>query len=253
MLRVVIAPLFLIATISCKGGDDDDDSTQDATPVDTGDEPDSGEVDMGTPDTGVPNQCNPVDGTGCPNANEFCVYVVAQDNAQCRTLPNMNAFETGCIVAQQNCAPGLTCIQLQGEAAPTCKQVCANADQGAACGGLQGMSTDYVCVFFDAGGGMLTDFGVCDGVDTCVPFNDMCPAGEACGIADQMGNTACFPEGNNGIGMACGGAAGGCMRGGICVNVNMMGAQCHPPCDPANPVCAMGACNPVANGWGICI
>ena len=251
MLRVVIAPLFLIAFIGCKGGDDDDDSTQDATPVDTGDEPDSGEVDMGTPDTGVPAACNPVDGTGCPNANEYCVYVVAQDTAQCRTLPNMNAFETGCIVAQQNCAPGLTCVQLQGEAGPTCKQTCANADQGARCSTLQGMSSDYVCVFFDAGGGMLTDYGVCDGVNTCQPYNDMCPAGQACGLVDSQGTTACVTDGTVMLGGDC--STANCMRGGICVNVNMMGARCHPPCDPANDMCAMGACNAVAMGWGICI
>ncbi len=220
-------PLLLLPlALACSGSDDDRDSGLKPT-GDAGTNPDAtvSEMDAGSdgPDTGVVGPCNPLDGSGCANPNEFCVL---QQNAlgQCRLLPNQNPHEAACDLQLQDCAPGYMCIVFQGEAGPTCRKTCDGL-----CNGVTGMSPNYSCISFVAN----AEYGVCLGTgDTCTPANDMCPQGETCALVSQQGDTACTMAGTGQIGQACAGGGSGCAEG-VCINLGT--PTCYEGCDQMNP------------------
>lgn len=182
------------------------------------------------------NACNPAEKAAACPAGETCSLVSQNGDTSCEMSGTAMAGQS--CGPQMNCADGLICVNVGqgGVCWEACDQAnpCTNAN--ATCLGLQGI-----------------DWGLCEEVMACVPYDDQCPANEYCAIADAMGNTACAPEGPNALGAECGGAMGGCMKGGICVATAMgQPATCREPCDPANDQCSQGACAMVANGWGIC-
>jgi hypothetical protein len=252
-MRAAIASVLLLGLVACKGGDDDDDdgmTGMDATVNDTGNVQDTGVTDTGVTDTGVPGACNVYDGTGCPNANEYCVYVAQQNAAMCRTLPAMNGNEMPCNQAMNDCAPGYACGNLGN--GDICYKTCdlANDQQ---CGAVTGMSTDYVCTGFTIMN-MSSIVGFCVGQDLCNPAEGAagCPQGETCSIVSQQGETGCLPQGNAMLGMPCT-PQNNCMSGGICLDVGS-GSQCYAGCDPQN-MCAGGfRCQGLQGfNWGVCL
>jgi hypothetical protein len=246
-----IAPLLAIAIglSACKGDDDDDTTTPDTGTPDTG-TPDTGTPDTGTPDTGVIGACDPYDGTGCANADEYCVFVVQQNMFACRTLPAMNAHETACSQTLNDCAPGYACADLGSGS--LCYKTC-NQTGGTECGAVTGMSPDYVCttIRIDNQDSVV---GLCAGQDLCNPAEKAaaCPGGETCTLVGNA-ETGCQPSGNAAVGQACS-QADNCMAGGICLNVGN-GLTCYEACDTPNP-CTNGTdrCQGLMNlPWGICI
>ncbi len=257
---IFVAPALLIGLVACSGkNNDDDDSTKlkdsgTATP-DSGDNMngDAGEpADTGTPeDSGVPGPCNPVDGSGCPNAGESCVFQTNTSVGQCRTLPAMNGLEQPCNGAQQDCAAGLACVQLQGEAQATCRQVCETAN-GNGCDGLTGMFNDYTCtIVFQPGAA----YGLCQGQNLCNPAEKAaaCPQDMTCSLVSNQGDTGCTPAGTAMLGDVCS-ATAACAPGGVCLNVGD-GMLCYEGCDTQH-ACTAGTdrCQGLQGiAWGICI
>ena len=223
-------------------------------PVDTGvPATDSGvpATDSGVPatDGGTPLVCNPFDGSGCMAPN-ICIFVPNTRMSQCR-MPAAapKTFEQACDGALQDCGAGLTCIQFNGEAMPTCRKTCDPANQGAGCAGLMGASTTgYACI-----GGVqgVTDVAICAPAPTsCVPYNDMCPMNQNC-EAISMTMTGCVPAGPTANGAACTPQA--LCATGNCLNIGS-GAKCWEPCNPAAPACsANGTCLSLQGlSFGIC-
>lgn len=239
-------------TVACSSGRDDDDTSiiknKDAG-ADAGMQDTGVAQDAGPNDTGVTGPCDPINNTGCVDQGTACVFNTTDNEVQCR-IPGMAMHEQTCDQIQHDCEPGYACINL-GDG-PKCYRVC-DADNATVCSNVTGMADQYSCVGLTNANNEELLYGVCVGLDDCVPYDDQCPTGEYCAIADAQGGTACAPEGPNGPGDECGNATGRCMKGGICVQT-MMGqpATCREPCDPANDQCSQGACVAVANGWGIC-
>lgn len=183
--------------------------------------------DAGSGDAGNPGPCDPVDGTGCPGAEQRCVLIVNQTSAtpQCGSTDlGLVGFEEEC--TGQNCEAGLTCIQFTGDPTPTCRQVCT-AGGGAECSGLSGASSSYTCNEFG------DEYGVCIGFEGCSPVDAAsCPNDQTCSIVDgETGETGCTPAGPGVAGSSCASAA--CANGFICLNLGD-GAQCWEPCDDSN-------------------
>jgi hypothetical protein len=199
----------------------------DAGAVDGG----NGNVDAGGGDAG-PVVCNPVDGSGCPNAGQRCVLAIenggTSTDQSCRsTSLELVGLEEECDLTGQNCEAGLVCTNFQGDPNPTCRKVCT-AGSGSECTNLQGGFDSYTCNEFD------DRYGVCIGFAGCDPIDQMsCPTGETCGLVNgATGETGCVQAGPAGAGASCESRA--CMRGLICLNLGE-GGVCWEACDDTNP------------------
>jgi hypothetical protein len=250
------ALLFGIGVAGCSDDKDDDDSMMvkdSGTMSDAGTPADSGMTDTGAvPDTGVPGPCDPTNGTGCTEVDEFCVYQLSMNVTQCRTLPPQamqRQHEQSCNELQQDCAPGLTCANAgQG---PLCYQVC-DAAAANPCAGVTGMSSDYLCGLFDIMGQPST-YGLCQGSDVCNPAEKAAACmNETCTIVTAQADTACQPSGTAMVGQACS-PQNNCVAGAICVDIGS-GAVCWEACDTANPCTnLMATCLDLQNiDWGLC-
>jgi len=208
-------------------GRDGGEGTDGGSGMDGGSGRDAGDAG----DTGGPSACNPVDGTGCPGS-ERCVLSVegggTSTDQACREAEGALAgLEAECDAATQNCEAGLVCVGFQGEAGPTCRQVCSAG--GSECDVVEGASTDYTCNEFG------DEFGVCLGFEPCAPQSPGdCAGDETCSVIDgETSATGCTPAGNAGEGMACGGGTA-CQSGLICLDLGG-GAVCFQPCDEFTP------------------
>ncbi|MFO0723534.1 MAG: hypothetical protein U1E65_07130 [Myxococcota bacterium] len=204
------------------------------------------DVPMGS-DTGLPAQdsgvmmgaCDPIANTGC-TAPEICVFVPNLRMAQCRMPVAMpKTFEQVCTPANNDCAAGLTCLQFQGEANPTCRQNC-NPNGGVdRCAGLAGTSsTGYACL---AGIQGVNDIAFCAAKPAdCVPYNDMCPMNQNCERISQT-MVGCIPSGPTQNGGTCGTAMTSCATGN-CLDIGS-GPTCYEACNAAMPACSnQGIC-----------
>jgi hypothetical protein len=215
------------------------------------------DASMGNPDATVnPPVCDPTTGTGCP-MGQVCDF--SPGNGPRCVMPAAAPVQPGaaCRVAMNECPVGFSCLADQGQPNGVCAKIC----------GLGGMQCAQ---FMDANGNPLicsdevldraSGYGVCAAdLMECVPFNDMCPAGQYCEIVSTAGTGGCVPLAMMpaAIGQPC--QPGTCARGGICLNLGG-GATCQPACDPANGMgCAMNqACTPIGgpNGmplpFGVC-
>ncbi|MEO1228660.1 MAG: hypothetical protein AAFZ18_07130 [Myxococcota bacterium] len=231
---------------SCGG---DDDAAPDAgTPATdagmggtdggmTGD--DMGTDDAGAADSGAPAACNPVDGSGCPT-DEFCVLLFNTGEGQCRTLPDQKAFGATCDPALQDCGPGLSCLQFQGQPEATCLQTCTAGSGGVECANVPDMSRVYSCTVTP--NVPNPTYGACVGNNgaPCNPLDMMsCPGGEVCSVVQGTVNTACAMAGGAMLGENCN--VGNCAEGqGICMNFTG-DPLCYEPCNPAQPACSQNA------------
>lgn len=200
----------------------------DAGAVDGG----NGNVDAGGGDAG-PVVCNPVDGSGCPNAGQRCVLAIenggTSTDQSCRsTSLELVGLEEECDLTGQNCEAGLVCTNFQGDPNPTCRKVCT-AGSGAECTNLQGQSPNYVCNEFD------DRFGVCLGIAGCdFVVADSCPVNQTCDIVDAATRQGdCIEAGSAGAGDSCQSTA--CQRGLVCINIGGEGPRCWEACDDMNP------------------
>lgn len=228
----MLATSLLLTGFAC--GDDDSDpngGTADASVTpDTG-PADTGTVDMGPVDTGVLPACNPVDGSGCPAADEFCVLDFSMDRGSCRLLPDMLDRGQECSSALLNCAPGLSCVSLEQGTPPTCRQACRQG--GSDCDSID-PDEAFVCV-----GGQDNTYGVCVGTggSACDPLANPsdCVLGEVCTSVPGTFETVCAPAGGTQLNGDC--SMNNCAQGqGICLTVSGQ-SSCFEPCDLTNRIC----------------
>lgn len=236
-----------LALAGCSGSETVDAGPPDSGPVDTGVEPDAGEVD-----SGVQGPCNPVDGTGCNQADQFCVLQTSSDDGQCRELINAAGHEQECNQSLQNCEAGYACLLLQGENAPTCRKVCDIRD-GTGCAGLAGSSAAYACNIRLQG---IRRHGFCGpAAAACDPLDNMCPMAENCDFVDNDGNTGCVAAGPVLPGGNC--SMDRCRRGNLCVTLQnvSMDPTCYQPCDLQNPTCTQAnyVCGDIGAPFGLCV
>jgi hypothetical protein len=246
-LRLITSVCFGLALTACSGSDTPDAGPVDAGPVDTGIMPDAG-----PPDTGVQGPCNPVDGTGCNMADNFCVLQTDTDKGQCRELINAAVHEAECNQSLQNCAAGMACLFLEGDDTPVCRKVCTIIG-GAGCEGLTGASATYACNVRLQG---TRRHGFCGEVaPSCDPLNDMCPMSENCDFVDDQGNTGCVAAGPVQLGGSC--VRDRCRRGALCVTLETvsMDPTCYQPCDTQNPTCTQAnyQCGDIGADFGLCV
>lgn len=219
----------------------------DGGPTDLG-APDVGNADGGPFDLGIPDVgnldagtfCDPVAGGPCfpPGA---CHWPAPLDFGVCQPVaPPPLGFEAPCDLGNDQCGVGLTCMFLQGEAAPSCHRVCY-LSSGQGCENLQGSAPSYTCGSISGS----QNYGACLPAGTlCDPLAPVCPAGAVCTfIASQ---TSCEPAGPGQLGDPCS-LSQNCAAGqGMCFDTGN-GGFCRQVCDPATP----GPCGPGANCVGI--
>jgi hypothetical protein len=188
-------------------------------------------------DATVSGPCDPVSGGGC-DTDTVCYYVptagTMTGELSCRIpigMPQKQLEET-CSLGQNDCAPGLQCIQFQGLPNPICFKACSTNAQ---CAGLMGNAERYAC-----------SLGTADGkLRLCAPMGDACdPANPtSCAMTEtcQLVQTGpeCVPAGTAARGAACGGSAmpqDNCGNGLACLNFGD-GAKCQEMCNPNSPMC----------------
>jgi hypothetical protein len=154
----------------------------------------------------------------------------------------------------QDCAPGLTCINIEGN--PMCYQVCTQ-DNPLECDALNDGTNTFLCFPIVRGDQTVTqNFGLCVGRESCNPLDDRCASDETCTLITASSN-ACLQSGPIPIGGDC--SMDFCMKGGVCVpltdqNGNPLGTNCYEPCDLTAPECSAGACQDVGiEGFGLCL
>lgn len=185
--------------------------------------PDSGN---NNPDSGTPAGCNPVTGGNCPQDQTCRLQLSAPAGPVCREpIGGPVAYGASCAGAPDSCAPGLTCLD-PGDGA-ICLKICDAGNNGQ-CAGVGNDPNGYSCL------GPLQaapSYGVCvANLPSCIPWNDMCVAGQYCEYTGGSNNFGCVPEGTSQPGAACT-QQNPCMKGGMCLNLGQ-GAQCQKPCDP---------------------
>jgi hypothetical protein len=229
--RPLAAFMVLGALAACSGGGSN--GAQDAAigtdGAMSGDAGGSVGSDASSQDSGVAGICNPYDGTGCDSI-KFCVWKITDDVLQCRILDMVMVLEESCDQGLLNCAPGLACGYLQGDAGPRCYKIC-DPRTGMGCDGLMGMSASYQCTGLMNAQGQATTYGVCLGAGmVCDPLMDTCAMNETC-TPTQHG-AACAPSGPTTKGGDCTSMA--CVKGLVCIP--LAGAPnpiCYQPCNPA--------------------
>ncbi len=242
-LTLLASSLFLATAVAC-GGDDNTDRDAGVKTKDSGTSSgaDMGTaVDMGTPDTGVQGPCNPVTGADCLAMGQICVYDVNTKMAACR-VPAMTkiGFMEQCSPTLQDCADGLTCNQIQGEATPSCKQVCKVSNGNNDCTSrvpANAMPDQWGCGQLEAN----DEYGLCFNRGTACSPTDMvsnCAMGEVCALADGDFNTSCQPAGTAQLGGACMPGQNNCAAGqGICIPLQE-GTSCYEACTLPGGTCS---------------
>lgn len=216
-------------------------TSMDAGPVDAG-APDLGPVSMPCTATGA---CDPFDLTSCgaglscrPNGTGMteCLPIIAAPLEE----------GTACATAR-DCQPGLVCLDFGGGA--SCHRMCPRGSIGF-CGGE------------DRCFGTLGDacVQVCRSrPEPCDIYAQDCPnPADACTLASDPETrapyTGCRPNGMVGLGGFCGGMAGTCERGLICIREGSA-STCKQVCGPdgGTPVCTAAgeACTGFARTWGV--
>ncbi len=253
-----VVRLLLLAALSlaaCPGGGDD-------TPPDGG-TPDSGKGPDGcfdtpsTADTGVNvTACDPTRGTGCDVVtSRYCVFDFTEDHGACRCLGDApHELGQGCSALQQDCAPGLVCINIgDGE---ICYQACEPGDP-TRCDALDSAEETFLCsALIRPDDSVTMNYGICFGGRACDPLDDRCAADETCALVSANANV-CAPAGSVPIGGDC--STEQCAKGGVCVTLsdadgNPIGTDCYEPCDVAAPACSAGTCTDVGiEGYGLCL
>jgi hypothetical protein len=234
-------------------GLEDASAPDDAGPVDGGAPPvDAGPPDAGPPDLGpmsmpctAAGACDPFDPTSC-GAGLGCRL---NDTGMTECLPVIASprEEGSACTTSRDCQPGLVCLDFGGGFA--CNRMCPRGSIGF-CGGE------------DRCFGTLGD--AC--VQVCRPRPEPCdiyaqdcpnPA-DACTLASDPETrapyTGCRPNGTVGIGGFCGGMAGSCQRGLICIREGSS-STCKQVCGPdgGTPACTAAGevCTGFARTWGV--
>jgi hypothetical protein len=203
----------------------DAESSADVTTADAGSSLDA----SARPDTGIIDNCNPVQQTGCDGGASKCVIenVDAGAGASCyATSPNDLTF--GAVCKPADCAAGLACVKTSTLA--TCVKLCDVYGNGAGC---ESLGNDYECFAVVQG----TNWGSCVKLSAaCQPVSEVpCTATEACEPILRRTGTwefRCEPAGTASDGQLCGQSAmgTGCQRGLVCIQSPNMPATCHRYC-----------------------
>jgi hypothetical protein len=238
--RRALLLLSSLALAACGGGSN-------AGPVDAGpgdaSSADTGVVDAGPVDAGP---CDPTTGGGCA-ADRFCVWLPsgAVELVQCRTIGD-KALNQACSTSLQDCAAGMTCLQLQGDESPTCRQVCT--PDGEECDALP--DGVYACTYLQDTSRM---HGFCRRTGgPCDPLDDRCAVSQVCSLTER--GTFCERSGSTQPGGDC--SMNACRRGGLCVALPDVAPTCYAPCDPMamDPGCGTGRCARLEGyEFGICL
>jgi hypothetical protein len=205
---------------------------------------DSGPVSMPCTPTG---SCNPFDPSPCPSGQKCRVLDTGTQCADLTATPPLGVGDT-CTLDTQ-CGPGLWCVSF-GDGF-SCRTMCAAGSIGecgpdAACTGAVGAEA---CV------------RVCRPIAArCDIYTQDCAvATEACTFAThpETGEryTGCRPEGTLTVGETCGGAAGACARGLVCI-ASGGASSCRQVCGGADggvPTCTVSgeSCTGLARSWGV--
>ncbi|NOY94730.1 MAG: hypothetical protein GXP55_26425 [Deltaproteobacteria bacterium] len=213
------------------------DGAVDAGPVD------AGPVSMPCTPVGA---CDPFDPTACADG-EKC-RVTATGTA-CQALTRTPALSEGATcTSDTDCAAGTWCVSFGADF--ICTATCAAGSIGQ-CG------ADATCL---GRVGAETCVRVCRPIPVrCDIFaQDCADAADACTLTRNSETreryTGCLPDGTQARGEACGGSAGRCARGTICINMSGS-TTCRQVCgaDGGAPTCSAAgeACTGLARSWGV--
>lgn len=230
----------------------------DSAPPDDGLATDAGDIDAVTIDAGTDlgpismpctaaGTCDPFDVTSCPSGQSCRPDAIG--NAACQTLgTTVHAFGEVC-TAGNDCAPGTLCLDFGGGL--HCEQMCPMGSIG-------------FCSGENRCNGTLASSGTAC-IQVCrprpIPCNiytqDCADAAYSCAFATDPETrapyTGCRLTGTVLAGGTCGGTAGACARGLVCINESGVTA-CHQVCGPdaGAPTCAAPeTCTGLAHTWGV--
>jgi hypothetical protein len=234
-LSLPLGQVILAAgVISCSGASSEMNRAMPATADSGSVNLDAMVMDASALDAAVEMECDPIDGSGCTNDN-LCFYIGDPIGVQCRMQvepPKEHGQE--CSRSLKDCRAGFYCVIFQGESGNAkCRKVC-NRSHNRDCESLTGNPDGYECKHtIDA----IRNLGVCAPVvPECLPYDDMCEAGEYCEYTGGRIRCVAVPTSGGRVGGPCS-TAGRCQRGGICITVNNE-AKCYEPCNPDAAACS---------------
>ncbi|HEY3446111.1 MAG TPA: hypothetical protein VGK67_07075 [Myxococcales bacterium] len=172
-------------------------------------------------DGGTPGTCDPFAQTGC--SGQKCS--LDQTGAFVCVAAGAKTDQQDC-TQESDCAAGLACVQINGEAAPKCRAFC-NASKKCV--------TGQACIVGAVGG---TSAILCAVVPACDPWAQTgCNSGQKCTLADTTPTFTCGAAGSKGDLATCAND-GECQAGLVCLDFGD-GSKCHALCGTAK-ACATG-------------
>jgi hypothetical protein len=242
------------------GGGSDANGTTDAGPTDDapgGDanDPgaDSGPAIDGSVDAAVrmpctaAGACDPFDPTSCPG--QACRPTAT--GTMCSDLSATPVAEHGACARDSDCMPGLACLDFADGLGFVCYQMCPEGSTGA-CGAGAACTGTFGDVCIQA---CRPTPAPCDiYAQDCASPTDTCTFVRNPETSDPY--TGCRPAGMQAEGDPCGGSAGSCGHGLVCISTAGRNT-CHQVCDPdiMPAICPTGEeCSGFARTWmvGFC-
>jgi hypothetical protein len=209
----------------------EDAGADDTGAADTGNDTGVNPGDGGPNDSGIPDECNPVDQTGCDTPPETkCVIEGGAPGTEC-VQPSPNDVMLGDPCTGQDCAAGLVCLRdAQTSTQAHCRTVC-DLDSNVGCEALPG---EYECRTAIT----MSNWGTCTELPPiCDPYQQTpCEPDQACQpFLRRTGawEFRCRTAGPVGEGMPCD-ANNRCQRELACVNDDQGNAACKRYCQDDN-------------------
>lgn len=223
-------------------------------------------VDAGLPDVDVPDAtseladattdasqptdaaltiCDPL-APACP-AGQKCVPNSDLGQSVCVAAGTENAVGDTC-VRSTDCVEGAVCISETDGA--FCRELC-DKDDIDSCAGDQTYCLKTL--------GSDPSIGVCGaGPEPCDIYSQDCEEGACVLLQNPVDGTTgayCGTPGSVAVGQPCGGSAGSCTAGAICVQADgAPSPTCHAVCRDADVPCAAGACTGTSgSGIDFCV